>query len=720
MRKNLNLIVFLIITFSLFFYVLKNNENISFDLLSIFPSDYPEVTRLNVYQKFENSQKLFFELSNIKNSQVKNLKKELNNIYGITKVISNIKDFSSKELNDFFIKSHIFRSKINLPDKITKHWIDEKLLTLKNTIYTSPFLLSSDFIKKDPLNIFIEKKPDLPSLMKIIKKDGSLASDNGLIILANTNINISDIAKSTIMVDQIKSLIKKYDDLEIKFFAPHRYSVENSRILKQIITIMMIFISLAIFIFYYKVVKNVKLLLSTYAIIAFSIFLSFAIITKFYSTLSIFTLAFSTTILGLAIDYSIHYYVTGYTHKSPFKINKDIFLAYFTSAFGLILLSFADFPLLKQIGIFCAMGLTFSFIGITYLLPLLGDFNYDDKNNFFNDKKLKRNVFKYILVLSILLIIIILPKMHIDSNLRHLDYNNKTTHLLEKYFTKIISSDKKVCLISADNKEALLEKTEVIKQKLKNKKIFSVFITDFLPSQKKQQEIINKIKSIDWDFIKNNLITESQKIGFKKDYFKDTYNFKDLKPIENYDILKEINMQIVEYKNKFYTLGMVDKAVKLDKNMFFLNSQTILSNMQLSLFKQFYVLISISILFIILMLTLAYKNLSKIITSLSFILAPIAISLLIMKIFNINLNILHLFSFLMILIAGIDYGIYYNVEEKFKNIRFAVFVSAVTTLINFIPFLFTNTGALVSTAIPIVAGIITILILSLLRPKRSV
>lgn len=718
MKKSLTLIIFFLATIIFYIIVLFGNNRISFDLLSIFPANYPEVERLEAYQKFDSSQKILFEITPKNSEYIKIFKEELQKTYGIKKVINNIKDFSSPKFNQFINETSLLRSNLQLPENQNKEWVKAKLIQLKKVLYTSPFLLSSDIIKNDPLDIFTEIKPSLLGIKSIISPTGHLISPNGTIMMGETHISVSNIAESSKMVDAIKSLIHTYrNDLTIKYFSPHRYSVENSRALQKIITIMLIFITLAIFLFYWKVVGSIRLILATYAVIGASILLSFIITTQIYSTLSIFTLAFSTTVLGLAIDYSAHYYVTGNLYEKPYKINRDIFLAYFSSAAGLLLLSFSDFPLLKQIGLFCSLGLTFSFFGTTWLLPRFGDFKFDNKTPMFSKSKLKYRFFYVAVAGSILLIIILLSNMHIDSNLRNLDYNNKITKPIETYFNHLMSAGNKICLISANSREVLLEKTEKIKSEFKDQKVKSLFITDFLPSRKIQSDRIKQIKTTDWTTIKILLDEESKKLGFKTDFFKNTYVFNQLTILNSYDKLSNTGMQIIHSNNKYYTAGLVEQAALPVPNVYFLNSETILKEMQKEIFYQFYLIIGITILLICSGLAMVYKNLSKVVVSTAFILMPMAAALTIMKLFRIELNILHLFSFLMILIAGIDYGIYYNTAEKFHTIRFALFISAVTTLINFIPFLFTNTGALISTAIPIVTGIMTILIIALLKGK---
>ncbi|MDY6385902.1 MAG: MMPL family transporter [Fibrobacter sp.] len=96
-----------------------------------------------------------------------------------------------------------------------------------------------------------------------------------------------------------------------------------------------------------------------------------------FGSIHVFTFVFGTSVIGVSIDYAIHFF-TDWKHgtsESGLEIRRHIFkgllLGFMTTELSYIALTFADFPLLRQMAVFSIIGLASSFATILLLFPNL-------------------------------------------------------------------------------------------------------------------------------------------------------------------------------------------------------------------------------------------------------------------------------------------------------------------------------------------------------------
>lgn len=177
------------------------------------------------------------------------------------------------------------------------------------------------------------------------------------------------------------------------------------------------------------------------------------------------------------------------------------------------------------------------------------------------------------------------------------------------------------------------------------------------------------------------------------------------------------NIKILEENDKFYTKLDVDLAsLESLKDFDFVDTRTIkeLSDEITSgIYKPMILVLSIVIVVMVVIVFIMTRSL----VSFSYTIAPLSI---ISLFFLANeVNIMHLFSLLIVVVSSVDYGIY--VEKEGENIRtlHAIIFSALTTISGFGFLSFSNILALKSFGMTISIGLIIILAL-LLFQKRSI
>lgn len=223
----------------------------------------------------------------------------------------------------------------------------------------------------------------------------------------------------------------------------------------------------------------------------------------------------------------------------------------------------------------------------------------------------------------------------------------------------------------------------------------------------------NKARLADKDYFKSAL-GESIEILIFSDSRNDLQS-KAFQIAQKTSIKSDIrNLSVVEHNDKFYSaisVGSVDEIKDLD----FVEARTIeeLSNEITSgIYKPMFLILCVVISSMIVIVLLITRSL----TSLVYIIAPL--SAIFLYFLGIKVNIMHLFSLLIVVVSSIDYGIYVKKEgENIKTLH-AIIFSALTTIAGFGFLAFSKILALKSFGITIIIGLGVILLL-LLFQRRS-
>ena len=84
-----------------------------------------------------------------------------------------------------------------------------------------------------------------------------------------------------------------------------------------------------------------------------------------FGSIHVFTFVFGTSVIGVSIDYAIHFFTERH------NIFKGLLLGFMTTELSYVALTFAQFPLLRQMAVFSIVGLASSFATIMLLFPNL-------------------------------------------------------------------------------------------------------------------------------------------------------------------------------------------------------------------------------------------------------------------------------------------------------------------------------------------------------------
>ena len=698
--KSLNIVLFAIVGILFFFY--QNSVHVSTNLLSFLPEGKSKEA-FEIYSHFKNSKEVLIategfdkeSLAKIKTIEEKLLATELLKLE--SSITPNAKLLEYTKNNAFYLKN------LNKNDSVSIH---EKLKSLYEKMINNPYYTTID--ASDPLGYFSPKEQKIP----INIRDGHLAlGDFGYLCV----LSIKDTSNTIESYETIYNLV--HQTLEsvqnVRVFSPTFYFVENAQKIQDDVTFLIVLSTILLLVLYIFIIKNLYLLINTIATLATSALLSFLLIGMIWSEVSVFVLAFGNAIGTLAIDYMFHYYFYGH-YEDKKRFNTSVFYGFLTTFGGFLIFAWVDFPLIQQVCVFAMISLVLSYLQFVFLFPLIGFKKAQPYSKFHFSIPLP---YRAIAFLSLLAIVLSVPFLHLDTNIKNLDYQNVSLMKEEKFFKNAIKKEGFMpLLIEANSIDELIAHSNVIQKSFKNATApLSYFFDTSFYEQRKQE-----IDALHVNEKKAQIEAEATQLGFREGFFKNAYNEALLHPSYqelSLDTLREMGFDVVLHEGKYYTYALVKNSERnLVSNFTFASSidaKEMFFNALEKIAHQLLVGGILAIAFIVCMLWMVCRK--TIALSSSFVLLPTALILLLAL--TGDFTIAHIFMLFIMMLFGIDYGIYMSSEDSFKDgTRSAIFFSIIDTFAGFGVLIFSDIGAL--HAMGLVSCIATGAILVLLMGRK--
>lgn len=448
--------------------------------------------------------------------------------------------------------------------------------------------------------------------------------------------------------------------------------------------------------------------------IGLGIYAGYCMTALVFRNIHILTFVFSTTLIGVCVDYSLHYFVALKEGKTGTEVIKDIFksltVSLITTVSAFLILLFADFTLLRQISIFTITGLVTVYGIVVLWYPLLekiglgykpdcrvgktqcphktdkdafvGQAMPDNNSNEKDHASLHLCIFaskprltaQLLSCLIAILLIIGLFHTHFDDNIKNMYTPPKTLLNAEKLFTEIAgtSADTSIFVVKGNNLEELLQKEEEIADKLNG--IEYQALSKYVPSEKRQ---------------KSNQI-------LRKELYRTKLNdFAIFLPVQKRSQLISQN-----YGNNFLSVNndfeFMKKNFLIDKNTSIMvvlgyNGEKIdgvrIINFQKDISAQIKHCRRVCLGLLIPIFGLLYLLLAKIYdkkSGLKILLPSICAVILLfgfLGLFGCSINLFHLLAIFLIIGFGLDYSVFrFTNPEKAGD---SVFLSCITTVFSF-------------------------------------
>ena len=571
--------------------------------------------------------------------------------------------------------------------------------------FYSPFFIPIvDNIEDDPFFVLNSK------LIELLQNNNNIETRDGINFInyeGKFNVLLKmDIDKkidSMIFFDRLTELLRKMEnDEEIKIYISgvpiHAYYSQKSaqKEITIISAVSLIFICL-IFLFIFKSVKPYIISMIS---IAVSSATSFFLLSILLDSIHIFTFVFGTSLIGVSLDYSIHFITEWYNEKDKKEVLRKILpsmsLSFMTTIASYFALSLTSLSLLKQTALFSIFGLASSFLTVIIIYPII----FKNDNRFLRENILNKtkNILagyvdflniKFVLFLTIFVIlisIINIPKLKVNFSSNQL-YNppDFLTYNETEIYKRLNSSLSRNIIISRGNSlTEALENEETLENYFTNyialSKIFysksrqreniKLVEDNLMPLLKKQtedlgfdNEIYNKIKS-EFESVKNEFL-----------------NIEDL--IESMDELKKL---IVKNNGKYFIISTTDETeTKIIENenikIFNINFEIneALDKTARTAIKTALIAYIIIFFFMIIFLSKKHAIAIMIIQIIS-----ILVNLSVHSIFNFSVNIFSVFALILSIGISIDYCIFFSKSKAKKEVTFlSIFLAMITTALSF-------------------------------------
>lgn len=606
----------------------------------------------------------------------------------------------------------------------------------------------ADFIIKDPLfNVPLFLQESAPQNQNQTIQSGYMLLKNESLyyFVINARLKTSAFEKGThdILMPTIEkaelALKNKYPEFQLVksglvFFA-QRASVMAQKEISWLGSLSMLGVLLIMLI----VFRSFKQVLLSLLSIGVGILTALTVTLMIFPKIHLVTLTFGTSLIGVSIDYSTHYftdYLMNRNNWSPRdclkRIGSGVTWGAFTTILAFIAIAINPLPGLHQIAVFSVAGIFAAYFTVMVAFPiLLSETGYQRKPFAFINRifgllfifpsyvsKLKPLFF-----LLTPLMVLALFFVKTDDDLRSLQtpppdlmQNEKLVHqMLHKY------EPARFILVRSETVEMLLQKEESLRPLLsdlvKNNHIAHYLaITRFLPSQSEQEKNYHLLKKsiLNTDVIfnedeKNILDSSDFKIAYHTDsetkkltpetFYASTFGekFRNLLHQDKGMPFSLILLQSVSSDN------IIIEALKSQTDVFYINKTAQISQTLKKMREQ--ILYSTIIVYLLIYILLCFKHGIK--TSLAIIAIPAfaaGLSILIVAITGNHIHISHTLAIIIVLGTGIDYTIFLSeiktqqgvkgsemnhssnlTENQSRNeaTTLAISLSAITTILSF-------------------------------------
>lgn len=624
------------------------------------------------------------------------------------------KEFLSKIDNQFFkIKSIDYQKGFSTYKEYNMSFLSDKTrnLLLRHDYDTvekeaferliNPIGISILPIEDDPFLLFTDYIMNLSASNSITA--GNTIQYNGKYYIYNILQINSDVFSPSTVNEKIKELIKTskdYSSIYLSGVPIHSYYASSASIIEiNVICVISFFFLIGLFYFWFR---NLKLLLPAFLSLIIAIAGGYGAAALIFSKIHILTFVFSTTLIGICIDYSLHYFM----ERNLSKILKSLTVSLLSTACAFCVLMFSGLELLKQISVFTIVGLFFVYLFIILFYPMIC-------KNIFNNYE--RNIVvnipykKLILASAFIVSLIGLLTLNFNDDIKNMYVPSKELIKAEKLFADVTESNYKTAFIIVEGKnlEEILQKEETLSSEFENYQALSKYI----PSKKRQLENIELHRKLYENSLDNyaEFLTKEQRDKLKKE------NNIKLIEFDNSSILSEFltgnnKSVIVLYDEKVPDLTRVD-------DVYYIDLKSDISS-KIKEYRESCIKLIIPILIVLfVILSAIYKNSLKALRIIFPSVLGACFSIGFVSLLYREVNMFHILSVFLIIGFGLDYSVFRS--SGVKNSTGAVMLSCATSVFSFALLSFTSFKLISSLGVTLAIGLLTSYILSLLLIPES-
>ncbi len=451
--------------------------------------------------------------------------------------------------------------------------------------------------------------------------------------------------------------------------------------------------------------RSLKILLPILTSLAIGMGMGYFTTSLLFSSIHILTFVFSTTLIGICVDYSFHYLM----ECDLKKVFKSLTVSMLSTVCALLILLLSGIELLRQIAVFTSAGL----ITVYFIVILFYQYLPPQKSRNIFDLKFSRAKI-FILSFIALVICIGLFRIKFNDDIRTMYKPSKQMLAAEKLYKEVTStnSNTSFVIVEGDNLQEILEREEIIGEKLNENNTAYYAISKFLPSIKRQKENAHLHRMLyDEELSVFNELLTSQDLWNIRHFADHCFAedaFKQIPQLNEFMLDNTHSMMVLYDVENPQFLTCMDKAHYVNLPVEISNG---IKQVRVTCLK---ILLPIFILlYVLLGFIFSFKNACKII--LPSIVASL-FSICFISIFQ-PINLFHILAIFLITGFGLDYAIFrFNGS---KNSNDAVLISCITTVFSFLLLAFTSFKLISSLGFVLALGLLSSYILSILLISKD-
>ena len=689
----------------------STNDNLLVDLSNRFSAKINVIVESDDPQKAEEISKTFY--SKIDKTKMKS------SDANITEIIEDYEKYHNNLLSNK-TRKYLINKQYDKVEENAYEALYNPVIPPVGSIENDPFLLLTDFVMN--LN---GNSQTLTNFVPIQLNDKYYS-----LIMLDVDKKLA--LSPTVLNDEVKQLVsfqKEFSKDGVNIYltgAPiHSYFASSHSIfeINLICILSTLFIIGLLFWYFGSLFPLIPISIS----IGLGIYAGYCLTALIFHNIHILTFVFSTTLIGICVDYSLHYFVALKENKVGQEtingIFKSLTVSLITTISAFLILLFADFVLLRQISIFTITGLVTVYGIVVLWYPLI-------KNNesliqtgkksfidYFPKFQLPiwttnlNSVIKILNYIIALLLIVGLFRIHFDDNIKNMYTPPKTLLNAEKLFTEIAGTngDTSIFIVNGKNLEDILQKEEEIADKLGDAEYQS--LSKYIPSEKRQKsnqilrKELYKTKLNDFAiFLPTSKRTQLISQNYGNDFLTANKNFELIK--DNFLIDKNTSMMVVSGYDgeKFNDIRIINFQKDISAQI--RHCRKICLSLLVSIFGLLYLLLS-----------QIYDKKSGLKILLPSICAVIFVFGL-LGLFNCPVNLFHILAIFLIIGFGLDYSVFrFTNPEKAGD---SVFLSCITTVFSFSLLAFAGFKLISSLGTVLALGLLSSYIFSLKLIKRDI
>lgn len=689
MRKSLNFILFFFVAIVVFGVFWSSPEywskKISLDVLDLFPQGN-EREWVDLNRKFSDSKTIYVSKKDAR---------DFDTFISDVALLPNVATVHQGVKPNLFFQEFLSKNYFYLGVLRANKMEPKEML---NTLLQSAS--SPNFNPLDPLKII-----EIPQFAK----DFVFENEPYVVV----QMKSADAKKVHLLYEEFTSLAQKYG---IKhYFSPLFMSVENPQLIMDEVNLLMLFSAGFFLILYFVILRMPLLAFNMIATLVFSNLIAILALLLLYPSVSIMSLSFGIGISNICIDYMMHHHFLGFYLQRKIRFNSAVFYGFITTLVGFFVCLFVPFPLLNQLALYAMINLTAAYLCFAFLYQKIG---FEKPRMYQKIEEISLNCIPsfYFLILSVVMLGVMSVKITADFDLSKLDYQNVQMNAQKDFFAPLQDVEKPY-LFYATSIDGLIAKAREIDSLLSSPTALAIFPTK---AEIKKRERYYKSMSF-YDFKKRYEDAVYQIGKIDKNLAQTlSYAYKNIPRFQGeltFDELSLMGFTIIKDGKKYYTQSYTSELSKLEHLTGVNTSQTqdLIAQITQGIYAPMVSILALA--FVAMVVLLAISTRGDFFNALSFILFPFGVVMCYLSLRS-AVNIMHLFALLIVVVVGVDYGIYHTREGRVEGARSAILFSILTTLFSFGFFLFSQTRALNSFGEVICLGMGSLLVLIFLQKDR--